>query len=311
MKSIKLTSVYRVINKIKRDFKFLDLEDNDIIEWIGEALDAIGTGVQYAEKVCYRLVSNYQTTLPEWNKALIQILKYNGTVTQSTICSILSSTDDTTSTTTTATTSSNSCCEASEDTSTNVWVSMSDCLYTYAINKGYTDLLNQFSYGQDTTWYPVRLSTDKFFNSRVCAVDNIPEIYSSCRYEYTIIEGDTLRFNFKDGFIALAYLEYQLDENGYPMVPDDYSYLTAIEKYIIMKIFEGEFYAGRALGLQKFQKAELDWHFYVRQAKNKSMLRSYDEEQNNVDRQPYILPRNNMYNSHSSNQSYKQSRNNW
>lgn len=308
MKSIKLTSIYRLINKIKRDFDFIEIDDNKIIEWVGESLDALGTNVQYAEKVCYKAVTNYQLEMPEWSSALIQILRYNGSITQQNICNTVSSLADTSTTEEEASESANSCCTGVQDEATNVYVSMEDCLFTYAISNGYTDLLNRISYGESNTWTPVRLTTDKFFNDKVCKIPNIPPIYKSCRDEYTIIAGDTIRFNFETGFVAIAYLGYQLDDNGYPLIPDDYSFLTAIEKYIIMKISEREFYSGRQGGLQRFQKSEADWHFYVRQSKNKAMIASYDEAENLRQQQDYILPRSNIYQNHSGTINYKQTR---
>jgi len=307
MESLKLTSVYTVINKIKRDFDFIEADDNKLIEWVGESLDALDTNAQYSEKVCYKMVSNYQTTMPQWSSALIQILRYNGSISQQGICSMVSSLTDS-PINEEEETPINPCCEAVKDEAQNVYISIEDCLTTYAVTKGYTDLLNRISYGQSNIWTPIRLTTDKFFNDKVCKIPNIPSIYKSCRDEYTIIAGDILRFSFKTGLVAIAYLGYQLDENGYPLVPDDYSFLTAIEKYFLMKISERDFYAGKQGALQRFQKSEADWHFYVRQAKNKAMMISYDEAENLRQQQDYILPRNNIYDSHSGMINYKQTR---
>ena len=148
-------------------------------------------------------------------------------------------------------------------------------------------------------YVPVRLSDNSFFQSVVCE-EELPHrerAYDSLELEYSIIHGDTLRFSFKDGSIALAYRRQMLDkETGYPLIPDHYSYVTAITKYVTMKMMEREFYSNREGAQAKMLKAEADWQWYCGQAGNHALMpKGVDEWQNLVDQSIGLLPNHRRY----------------
>ena len=142
---------------------------------------------------------------------------------------------------------------------------------------------------------PVRLANHHFFGSLVCNEPSFKDIYKTCQDEYTIVE-NMLRFSFETGQIMISYLKQKLDENGYPMIPDDVSAIEAIEKYIKYKFFEIRFEDGREGSERPYLKAEADWHWYCRQAKNEDLMpQSPDEWQNLIDWKNHLMPKWNQY----------------
>ncbi len=63
MSQIPYTSIDRIFNKLERDFGS-EFNEGDVIEWTGEALEAIGAVKQYEEAVAYIKVVNHQISLP-------------------------------------------------------------------------------------------------------------------------------------------------------------------------------------------------------------------------------------------------------
>ena len=81
------------------------------------------------------------------------------------------------------------------------------------------------------------------------------------------------------------------------MIPDHFAYITAITKYITMKLMERMWYAGRQGYEARVAKAEQDWQWYCKQAGNRGLMPSgIDQYQNMLDASQYLLPRMFRYN---------------
>jgi len=50
------------------------------------------------------------------------------------------------------------------------------------------------------------------------------------------IQGDYIFTDFKEGNIELVYTSYPIDNEGFPMIPDDEKYISALEYYITYKL---------------------------------------------------------------------------
>lgn len=132
----------------------------------------------------------------------------------------------------------------------------------------------------------MKLSSNILFNSIVCKESDFENIYSNCKDEYTIvgITDKFLRFSFREGRISLAYLKIEVDsDTGYPLIPDDIRYTTAITYYIKWKIAQIESWNGR----EGFSKIAMDnerlWLKYAKQAKNyMKMPKTLDEYLNRI-----------------------------
>jgi hypothetical protein len=61
-------------------------------------------------------------------------------------------------------------------------------------------------------------------------------------------------------------------------------------------MMEREFYSNRDGSATKLQKAEQDWHWYCKQARNRAMMpKGVDQWQNIMEQRQYMLPRNTRY----------------
>jgi len=70
------TSIDRILSKFQRDYGG-DVETNDLIEWSGEALEAIGTSRTYEEATAFIEVKGHQCPLPNGIHNIIQIARNN------------------------------------------------------------------------------------------------------------------------------------------------------------------------------------------------------------------------------------------
>jgi hypothetical protein len=309
------TSIDRILSKFQRDYGS-EVENNDLIEWSGEALQAIGTTRYHEEAVALIEVANHQCPLPGGIHNIIQIARNNrwckSTAQDTGLCP-----DDIMSTVVPPTTPGTNPpstiqpppggCGCHEVPGSPVAI---DChgtpLYGWegAYYRPYFDmryeydLYRTFVHGYGN-FSPVHLATSSFRSNMVCTnVKDLQLGYNHERLEYYPVEGKVLRFNFLEGQIALAYNRQVVDnKTGYPMVPDTYSATTAITSYIIYKLSAREFYQGREGSKNKLDKAEADWQWYCRQAANDAhRLQNVDEYENLLQQRNYLIPRTHEYN---------------
>ena len=277
-------NIRNVLSKIRRDIS-RDFEEADAIEWIGEALDFVGAVSEYQERTAFIEVKDFQCLMPVGTKAIVQIAR-----------NLYFSEEDKTT----------ACCEAvlaaEEDVTENYDFVPLDCNgvpispYEVAYYRPFWDLERDYGFISNSNWYnewyePVRLANSTFFSSLVCKIPNSEYLYSPSQSEYTIAD-PYLRFSFKEGFVAVSYLTQRLDEDGYPMIPDNISYRTAATKYVAMKLAYRDFMSDKPGAATRLAKLEQDWHWYCKQAGNSSMMpNGIDEHQNLQDQRNYLLPR--------------------
>jgi hypothetical protein len=278
-------SLQRIFAKINRTLRNRTINESDIIEWSGEALEAIGSKIVFQPAVKIQLVENYQTSMPNFLHALIQIARNNNWVDEEEII-----TEEQ---------------EISSSSTLDVPVAIdANGMPVNAYDLAYYRPFNDFDGesfiigGLQIKRYqftPVRLANHSFFNSLVCKESDFDGIYRTCNDEYTIIE-NLFRFSFETGQVMISYLKQKLDENGYPMIPDTIANTTAIEKYILMKLMEQDFYDGREGSEKRYAKAESDWQWYCRQAKNEDIMpQTVDEMQNILDWKNHLIPKTKRY----------------
>ena len=121
---------------------------------------------------------------------------------------------------------------------------------------------------------PLALNTSTFKSSLALHCEKCINIDYTSEDSYHIQNG-MLISTLEQGSICLAMLKYPTDDNGYPKIPDNYSYKEAITRYIKMKIADAMFFSDPSPSNEKrFGKYEADWHWYCRQAKNQAMMPS-------------------------------------
>lgn len=295
-------TVDTILSKYLRDFRGNELNEDDAIEWIGEALGHMKMASLSEEAIAFLEVKNYQAELPNGLHYIIQVAKNNAwTPTEKTVCTpqvIIEELEPE---------NISECPDCQQPSTPPILL---DCQgepigdTEIAYYRPYFDLQYEYlgwvhSKSFRTKFTPVRLANHTFFNTLVCQNKNSDGLYNNTNYladEYTIVE-DQLRFSFKEGLVAVAYLRSKVDlETGYPLVPDDESAKAAITYYLSWKVKEREAWNHREGAMQIAQVAEARWLKYIKQFRNKAKMPwGTDEYEDLMEQGNYLLPRNKRY----------------
>lgn len=209
---VKYVTIDRVFSKLNRDLRGHSFQENDIIEWAGEALEDMNLSGALEEIVALLKVQNYEVDIPEHFQTIIRLFKLKETTLNKIEVN------------------------KTKEVKEKLKLFKPDVIVgTYKLAEVYKELENTVFF------VPIRPTNNDFFNTVV--FENSNRIYKPNQYypEYTII-GTTekkIRLSFKEGVIAFAYLRRPIDEtNGYPLIPDDIDCINAIVYYIKFKISE-------------------------------------------------------------------------
>lgn len=113
-----------------------------------------------------------------------------------------------------------------------------------------------------------RYTTDSFHMS-----DNKPEL-SDLTYK---IQGNCIFIApLEQGQIEIAYQAMPMDEEGYPLIPDNNSYSRALEAYIKREWFTILFDQGKLNG-QVLARVDQEYSFYVGQAQSEIIMPTIDQ----------------------------------
>ena len=77
MQELNYTTVNRIFSKLSRDLKIDDFSESDVVEWTGEALEAIDAVTMLEECVEFCQVKNHMVELPKFVRSIIQIAENN------------------------------------------------------------------------------------------------------------------------------------------------------------------------------------------------------------------------------------------
>lgn len=265
-RNIKYVSSKRIISKLIRDTGFTDLNEPDLIEWVGEALGAINTTGIKETKVAFVKIENYQGELKPNVEEVLQVLKSNTNRVYSALEVSVGCPEEefNSEVCEPVTTTPCGCPDSIPLKELPTWTHNFEVLDQYVQLKGRTPLniLSNFS--------TMRLSNSTFFSGVVCESKYLPT-HGYCVDEYQLMDG-IIKTSFKEGQVAIAYKTSPVDESGYPLIPDITSVMQAVTSYIIYKVMLRYWYSGREGFGDKYQKAELDWQWYCKQAKSDTFL---------------------------------------
>lgn len=284
---MEFTSINRIISKHIRDIGD-EINESDIIEWIGEALEFMKVPSLQEEAIAFMEVNNHHANVPKHFQKVLQIAMFEDwqrkvsprcdeimkCLKEEKKCDCQKVTTE---------------CGEQDDITPDYRVYF-DLKWEYdPLDRGHLF---------KSKWRPVRLAQSTFFRTVVCEDDefmphgNVPL--------YTIVGGigadQKLRFSFKDGYICLSYYRNAIDEDGYPLIPDDVHVITAIEYYIQWKESERLAWAGRE-GFQGISQNKYQmWMKYCNQAIcSANMPKSLDEWKNLMDNSLHLIPNLNKY----------------
>jgi hypothetical protein len=85
----------------------------------------------------------------------------------------------------------------------------------------------------DETQAPYRYASNTFHSEY--HITDSPDFFVESGYTYTVSKNH-IQTNQEDTVIRIAYQGYPVDDNGFPLIPDDVSYVEALVYYISEKI---------------------------------------------------------------------------
>jgi len=141
--------------------------------------------------------------------------------------------------------------------------------------------------GQGASYQPMQYGTGSFDAVKGVTVHNTVDNTYSTRDETCgetskasgityVVAGGYLKTNVRDGYIMLSYTSIPLDEEGYPKVPDNMSFLDALYWYIVMKSLYPKWVNGTIRDMVYFE-ARRSWNYYRKQAYGEALMPQGDQ----------------------------------
>ena len=245
------SSVYEIIAKIKRELD-TSIDETTMIEWIAEALEFIGVITQYDRKVLTIDVKNGKGVLPKHLKEIIRVVHNPHPITEDNYKNCKTKQPNIPED-----------CELKAvpvDCNGNILCG-NKVKYVY-----WFDLLGiNHWFGDNDTYhgYQTVFPSKKAFSFNKGKHNKY--------LEYKRLD-NVLQFNFAEGQVMVSCYVQSFDENGYPLIPDINEYKEALFRYVVYKQMLKAFYKGEKGSKMRLVKAEQDWHWYCKQAKNKEMM---------------------------------------
>tara|TARA_R110002012_G_scaffold1863_8_gene8993 strand:- start:33347 stop:34174 length:828 start_codon:yes stop_codon:yes gene_type:complete len=223
------------------DYNWID----DAIEWMGEALEHIGSSPQVEKKVCALNVKDYTACLPA-DLYYINMVGVNPSV---------------------STTTANEIKEI--NTRITEIKAILDADPTQEVNTELFKLNSRLAILDSLYWsnpkqvIPLAYATSEFPNALHC--DKCINMNTESQTTYFINAGK-IKTSFETGVICLSYTAFPTDEDCYPMIPDDISFKEAMFWYVYKKlILRNPNFKPNGID---FPLAEGQWKYYCTQARN-------------------------------------------
>ena len=121
-------------------------------------------------------------------------------------------------------------------------------------------------------------------------------VNENIRYKDTyIIDCDHIKTSFATGKVCISYMAFPIDEECYPLVPDDISYREAMFWYIYKKlVLSGTPGRNPKIG---YEYAEQMWQVYCTQARNAANYPDIDKYESFMNQWVRLVPDINAHNS--------------
>jgi len=288
------TTVDEVFTKIDRDYGMEDINEGDAIEQIGEALAFIGVKGQYESAIAFIEVRNHTAAIPGGGCKLIHQIARNNQ---------FDPTDKSTGICPAQVIASCIKEEITEDSEVDCPIVI-DCLgqplqeYELAYYRPYYDLVYEHDLWNTSRFYnhftPVIKATDNFFATKGLG-DNEINKYDG-RDQYQLIAASVIRLSFCEGQIAVLYDRTKTDKNGYPMVPDQVSFIAACAAYVVMMSEKKAMYKRRDGSVGSYGVAKDDWEHFCSQAGCYDLIpKGEDALQNMANNRNRLIPRQHDY----------------
>jgi len=272
----KTISSKAVIRKIFRDLK--PQNDNwidDAVEWIGEALEHIGAAPQLCQKQCVLEIKDHKTLMPSDLYYINQVAINNSVspVSSNELDKLIDRVKELKD-------------EIAEAQAAGLEYSDTASIL-HEINSRIVVLENVY-FKNENLLQPLQYGASTFHRSMHCS-DCVNE---NTRYEDTyIVDCDYIKTSFESGKICLSYMAFPTDEDCYPLVPDDISYMEAMFWYIYKKLLIS-FVAPpetKRNGIN-YTFADQKWKYYCTQARNAANFPDIDKYESFMNQWVRMIP---------------------
>tara|TARA_R100000329_G_scaffold130833_1_gene109968 strand:- start:786 stop:1679 length:894 start_codon:yes stop_codon:yes gene_type:complete len=277
----KTISSKAVIRKIFRDLK--PQNDNwidDAVEWIGEALEHIGAAPQLCQKQCVLDVENHKTLMPSDLYYINQVAINNSVspVNSNELDKLIDKVKELKD-------------EIAEAQAAGQEYSDTASVL-HEINSRIVVLENVY-FKNENLLQPLQYGASTFHKSMHC--DNC--VNENTRHEDTyIVDCDYIKTSFESGKICISYMAFPTDEECYPLVPDDISYMEAMFWYIYKKLLIS-FVAPpetKRNGIN-YTFADQKWKYYCTQARNAANFPDIDKYESFMNQWVRMIPNINRH----------------
>lgn len=120
----------------------------------------------------------------------------------------------------------------------------------------------------------MRRTTDKFHNSYTCT-NSLSNEYQSSDITYKLND-NYIYTNFEEGDVEMAYRAIPIDDNGYPLIPDNVKFIKACKAYIAEKQAMKLWIQGK-INNQQYNKFEQEVLWYINAADTSARTPTLDE----------------------------------
>jgi len=269
----KTKSSKTIIRKIFRDLK-PDNDDwiDDSIEWIGEALEHIGSTAQLCQKQCVLDIADHKTLMPS------DLYYINQVAINNSVSPIDSTELDTLNT---RVKELKDQIKSAQDDG----IAYADtAAILHEINNRIVVVENIY-FKSSNQLQPLQYGASTFHKSMHCEGC----VNENTHYEDTyIVDCDYIKTSFASGKICISYMAFPLDEDCYPMVPDDISFSEAMFWYIYKKILLSKPDI-KNNGLD-YGYAEQQWKYYCTQARNAANYPDIDRYESFMNQWVRLIP---------------------
>ena len=175
--------------------------------------------------------------------------------------------------------------------------------------------LNQVAYSHSGNgdWRPMKISTSSFnaWPSKRPSEqidDSITDRPLDSDTEHDLvysIKPGYINTSVNQGFLKISYDAIPVDEDGYPLIPDNISFVEAVYWYVVMKLKYPDYLSGK-MTTDRYHDIRRSWNFYCKQAYGESMMPTVDEMDSIKDSWLRLVPEVNEHDSFYKNVSREQ-----
>lgn len=302
----KTISSKEIVRKVMRDLNPHSQNGDwlhDSIEWIGEALEHIGSSAQTITKVCTVEIKNHKAALPA-DLYYPQQVATSGHIKSAEIESEISELKDEVAKLVITYTQareaiSNHIIASTNGTYTSTLTEADIKDYNAIaktsdhqlrdINSRIVVLENTLVGGEEGNHLiPLKYCTNTFPES------DCPDCHHDSHVSCYFIESDYIKTSFPTGTICISYKALPTDADCYPLVPDDVSFKEAMFWYIYKKMLLGGTVDVSKNGIQ-YDFADNKWKYYCTQARNAAVFPDIDRMESFMNQWVRLIPNINRH----------------